>query len=175
MTVGESTRLCQKQRDGGDHGSADGGDRFSCSVNRESPSTGLRIVAPISAAPSPGCYREVHELPRRARLMLRTVASVSSDRRKPCPGIGHQHAAGAFMWHRRIYYHLAAHAHRAGPPPVDLVSEDGTVKALVLLLAFAATLLAGSERIYVANTGGADISVIDPATNSVIGVIRVVL
>jgi hypothetical protein len=50
------------------------------------------------------------------------------------------------MWHRRIYYHLAAHAHRAGPPPVDLISEDGTVKALVLLLAFAATLLAGSER-----------------------------
>ena len=35
------------------------------------------------------------------------------------------------------------------------------MKALVLLLAFAATLLAGSERIYVANTGGADISVID--------------
>jgi YVTN family beta-propeller protein len=77
------------------------------------------------------------------------------------------------MWHRRIYYHLAVHAHRAGLPPVDLVSEDGTVKALVLLLVFAATLLAGSERIYVANTGGADISVIDPATNSVIGVIRV--
>ena len=77
------------------------------------------------------------------------------------------------MWHRRIYYHLAVHAHRAGLPPVALVSEDGTVKALVLLLAFAATLLAGTERIYVANTGGADVSVIDPATNSVIGVIRI--
>ena len=75
--------------------------------------------------------------------------------------------------HRRIYYDLAVHAHRAGLPPVALVSEDGTVKALALLLAFAATLLAGAERIYVANTGGADISVIDPATNSVIGVIRV--
>jgi hypothetical protein len=32
---------------------------------------------------------------------------------------------------------------------------------MVLLIAFVATLLAGSERIYVANTGGADISVID--------------
>ena len=35
------------------------------------------------------------------------------------------------------------------------------MKALVLLIAFAATLLAGSERIYVANSGGADITVID--------------
>jgi YVTN family beta-propeller protein len=55
---------------------------------------------------------------------------------------------------------------------VDLVSKDGTVKASVLVLAFAATLLAGAERIYVTNTGD-DISVVDPATNSVIGVIRV--
>ena len=42
-----------------------------------------------------------------------------------------------------------------------------------LLLTFDATLLAGSERIYVNNSGGADISVIDPATNSVTGVIKV--
>ena len=73
------------------------------------------------------------------------VRCVGPTRASRCPVIGHEHAAGAFMWHRRIYYHLAAHAHRAGPPPVDLVSEDGTVKALVLLLAFAATLLAGSS------------------------------
>jgi hypothetical protein len=89
------------------------------------------------------------------------IRVVGPTRASRCPGIGHHHAAGAFMWHRRIYYHLAVHANRAGLPPVNLVSEDGTVKALVLLLAFAATLLAGSERIYVANTGGADISVID--------------
>ena len=42
-----------------------------------------------------------------------------------------------------------------------------------LLLAYGATLLAAGERIYVDNSGGADISVIDPATNSVTGVIRV--
>ena len=48
-----------------------------------------------------------------------------------------------------------------------------SMSLLVLLLASAATLLAGTERIYVANTGGADISVIDPAANSVIGMIRV--
>jgi hypothetical protein len=28
------------------------------------------------------------------------------------------------MWNRRISYHLAVHAHRAGLPPVDLVSID---------------------------------------------------
>jgi YVTN family beta-propeller protein len=36
-----------------------------------------------------------------------------------------------------------------------------------------ATLLAGTERIYVANSGGNDINVIDPATNSVTGTIKV--
>jgi YVTN family beta-propeller protein len=44
---------------------------------------------------------------------------------------------------------------------------------VLLLLAFGATLVAGGERIYVDNSGGADISVIDPATNAVTGVIRV--
>jgi YVTN family beta-propeller protein len=44
---------------------------------------------------------------------------------------------------------------------------------VALLLAFGVTLLAGTERMYVVNTGGADISVIDPATTSVIGVIKV--
>jgi YVTN family beta-propeller protein len=47
------------------------------------------------------------------------------------------------------------------------------VRTSLLLLAFGATLLAGGERIYVDNSGGTDISVIDPATNSVTGVIRV--
>jgi YVTN family beta-propeller protein len=47
------------------------------------------------------------------------------------------------------------------------------VRTALLLGACCATLLAGAERIYVDNSGGADISVIDPATNAATGVIRV--
>ena len=47
------------------------------------------------------------------------------------------------------------------------------MRTSLLLLAFGATLLAGGERIYVDNSGGADISVIDPVTNAVTGVIKV--
>jgi YVTN family beta-propeller protein len=47
------------------------------------------------------------------------------------------------------------------------------MRTSLLLLAFGATLLAGGERIYVDNSGGADISVIDPATKAVTGVIKV--
>jgi hypothetical protein len=43
------------------------------------------------------------------------LMDVGPTRASRFPGIGHEHAAGAFMWHRRIYYHLALHAHRAGP------------------------------------------------------------
>jgi len=73
-----------------------------------------------------------------------------------------------------VYYRrLASHAHRAGPTPTDLFSEEKNVRTLLLVLTCGATLLAGAERIYVDNSRGADISVIDPATNSVTGVIRV--
>jgi len=47
------------------------------------------------------------------------------------------------------------------------------VRTLLLLLGCGATLVVGTERIYVDNSGGADISVIDPATDAVTGVIRV--
>jgi len=47
------------------------------------------------------------------------------------------------------------------------------VRTSLLLPAFGATLLAGGERIYVDNSGGSDISVVDPATNRVTGVIPV--
>jgi YVTN family beta-propeller protein len=47
------------------------------------------------------------------------------------------------------------------------------MRTALLLLTLGATLLAGGERIYVDNSGGADISVIDPATNAVTGVIKV--
>jgi YVTN family beta-propeller protein len=43
----------------------------------------------------------------------------------------------------------------------------------MLLLAMCATLLAATERIYVTNSAGDDISVIDPATNTVTSTIKV--
>ena len=47
------------------------------------------------------------------------------------------------------------------------------MKISVLVLGMCATLLASTERIYVANSGGDDITVIDPATNAVTGTIKV--
>ena len=51
--------------------------------------------------------------------------------------------------------------------------EGGAVKISMLLLAMCATLMAATERIYVANSGGDDLSVIDPATNAVTATISV--
>ena len=47
------------------------------------------------------------------------------------------------------------------------------MKISMLLLGMCATLLAATERIYVANSAGNDITVIDPATKAVTGTIKV--
>jgi YVTN family beta-propeller protein len=47
------------------------------------------------------------------------------------------------------------------------------MKLAIVALGLAATLLAATERIYVANSGGDDIHIIDPATNQVTGTIQV--
>jgi YVTN family beta-propeller protein len=46
-------------------------------------------------------------------------------------------------------------------------------KTVAWLLTAALTLLAGSERLYVVNTGGSSVSVVDPATARAVGEIRV--
>lgn len=64
---------------------------------------------------------------------------------------------------------------RAFAAPLDRrrVDTGRAVKFAMVLLAMCATLVAATERIYVANSGGDDISVLDPATNAVTGTIRV--